>query len=414
MLRVAVLLACASAPSFCQLPLPAGQSPVDQTAILQRAIDGLPPAGVLDCQGASYLVTALYLKSDMVIRNCHLAAFPGAVDFAAPVTIDGRGHPVSDILIQNVHVTGNRHDQTNIGYAGQEDGGRHCFRILGWVANLVIESSSGSYCASDGIAFVSYGVSSSDSDLPFRHITVRNSAFSFNRRQGVSADGLNDATFDNVSFSDNGTTLQGGREGDRCASSAGQCYGTGFWYEDYQAGAAGEGLSNIVFARCIFRNNFQRSMFFYTRSRPSATGYQPRGKIRIVNSYLDAGVMPLAEDYALQFQVDDGLIGSGALFQDITIQNTSMDGSLGLHQAANVSVISSIITTRLPWLGYAADSTNITLQSIQPPGKQLYASLDPYGQSNPVVTYIPVQASAQPPALSFPDLQLFRDELFYK
>ena len=239
----------------------------DQTALVQRMIDVLPPAGVLDCQGASYVVSALQLKSNMTMQNCYFQTLPGAVDFAAPVTVDGRTQPISNIVISNVNVYGNRGGQTNIGYTQQENGGRHCFRILGYVSNLVVENSSGSYCAGDGIEFFSYGVSSSDNpaDLPFQNIVVRNSSFAFNRRHGASFDGMNGGTFENVVFSNNGTPVPGGLEGDLCTSAGDPCFGTGVWYEDYRAGTAGEGLNNIVFSRCIFRNNFQRSMYFLTR-----------------------------------------------------------------------------------------------------------------------------------------------------
>ncbi len=60
-----------------------------------------------------------------------------------------------------------------------------------------------------------------------------------------------------------------------------------------------------------------------------------------------------------------------------------------------MNVISSAINTNLAWLGYAADATNISFLDVQPVGKQLSASMDPYGQANAIVTYsaTPVSAS---------------------
>lgn len=361
----------------------------DKTAALQQEIDALGVNGVLDCGGSISMVTTLLLKSKMTIRNCDFETMPGSTDFAAPVTADGRGQAIDGLTIQNVHVMGNRHLQTNIGYSGQEDGGRHCFRLLGRVTNVLIENSSGSYCASDGIALVSYGVSLSDnpSDLPFQHIVVRNSAFFSNRRQGASGDGLNDVTFQNVTFSDNGNTEPGGAEGDQCASTGGQCYGTGFWYEDYTPTSGGEGLNSLVFSKCIFHGNYQRSLYFLTHTQPSAPGYQARGNVRILNTYLDAGASPLTEDYALQFQVDDSLAGQGAMFQNIDIENTSMDGSLGMRGTADVWLASSMINTSLQWFGYAAYATNIAFRDVMPSAKQLSITFAPSGSNNPVVSY---------------------------
>src|SRR5262245_52865295 len=102
---------------------------VDQTSVLQSAIDALPVNGVLDCENRRYVVSALQLKSNITLQNCELETAPGSIDFAAPVTIDGRTASKSNIVIENVHVRGNRHAQSNIGYAGEEDGGRHCFRL---------------------------------------------------------------------------------------------------------------------------------------------------------------------------------------------------------------------------------------------------------------------------------------------
>ncbi len=317
--RSFALLICILIAALCPGLLSAIQPSTDQTALIQQMIEVLPPAGILDCQGASYLVTSLQLKSNMTIQNCYFQTTPGAVDFAAPVTVDGRSQPISNVVIRNVNVYGNRGGQTNIGYSGQENGGRHCFRILGYVSNLLVEHSTGSYCAGDGIAFISYGVSLSDNpaELPFQNIVVRNSSFTFNRRQGGSADGMNNATFENIIFSNNGTTIPGGLEGEQCNSAGVQCFGTGFWYEDYRTGTAGEGLNNITFSRCIFRDNFQRSLFFYSREQPSAGSYQPRAGIQILNSYLDAGAQPLAEDYAIQFQVEAPWMVRGRSFRTL-------------------------------------------------------------------------------------------------
>ena len=362
---------------------------VDQTRELQSAIDSLPVNGILDCGNRSYVVAALQLKSNMTLQNCEFETTPGAIDFAAPVTIDGRSGNKSNIVIENVHVRGNRHAQSNIGYAGEEDGGRHCFRLLGNVSNVGINRSSGTNCASDGIALVSYGVKTSDKpdELPFQHITIRNSDFSFNRRHGASADGIRDLSFYNVTFSHNGTSLTGGLEGDRCASSGGLCYGTGFWYEDYRPGIAGEGMHGLSFSHCTFRQNFQRSIFIYTRGLPSVTGFKPRSGLRILNSYLDSGAQPLAEDYALQFQVEDPLIGTSAVFQDVFIQDTFFEGSLGFRQVANVSVNSSQIQTRIPYMGYAAYSTDFTFRNVQASGKLLATALDPGGRNSTLVSY---------------------------
>jgi hypothetical protein len=370
------------------VPPPAPTSTaVDQTAEFQKSIDSLAVNSVLDCGSQRYFVVALQLKSGITLQNCRFQTSPGALDFASPITLDGRSAAISNVIIRNVQVDGNRHSQTNIGYSGEEDGGRHCFRLLGNVSNVLIENSSGTNCASDGIALVSYGVSQSDSALPFQNIVVRNSAFSSNRRHGGSADGISGLTFENVTFSENGTTVPGGSQGDQCASSGGTCYGTGFWYEDYATTVAGEGLNDLLFSRCIFRNNYQRSLFFYARGLSSAPDFQVRGPVRILNSYLDSGAQPLAEDYAIQFQVDESLVGQGPAFQNILVQNSVLSGSVGFRAVASVALNSSDIKTSVPYAGFSAYSTQIAFSNAQLYGKQLAASMDPSGGNSPLVTY---------------------------
>jgi hypothetical protein len=373
------------------LPLP------DSTRELQSVIDSIPPDGVVDCRGKHYRVSALFLHPRMTIQNCWFDSVPGTLDLVSPITIDGRVAPVSGVTIRNVHVYGNRHEQTAIGISGEENGGRHCFRLLGVVSDVLIEDSSGTHCASDGIALVSYGLSATDdpSQLPFQRIVIRNSDFSFNRRDGASADGAHALTFDRVTFTYNGTSLPGGAEGDGCVTSGGLCFGTGFWYEDYRTGTAGEGLDDITFVGCVFRQNYQRSMFFFSRERQSAPGFQPRGGVRILNSYLDSGQQPLAEDYAIQFQVDDGLVGQGAVFQDVNIENSTLKGSVGLRQVSQFTVSTSQVQTTLPYLGYSAYSSDLILRNVHPPAKPIAASLNPEGGDTVSVIYIDAAMSNQ-------------------
>jgi hypothetical protein len=370
---------------------------LNSDAELQRTIDSLPPDGTLDCQGGHYTVTALLLHSRMTMQNCWLHAAPGSTDLVSPITIDGRSTPKTGIAIRNVHVDGNRHAQSNIDYAGEENGGRHCFRLLGVVSDVLIEDSSGNFCASDGLALVSYGVSASDQPdrLPFQRITVRNTDFSYNRRHGASVDGVHTLTFDNVTFSFNGVTVSGGAEGDQCVMSGEQCFGTGFWYEDYRPEVAGEGLNDVTFVRCVFRMNYQRSLFFISRGRQLSPEFQPRSNIRILNSYLDSGQLPLAEDYAVQFQVDEPLVGLGAVFRGVTIENTALNGSLGMRQLEQLTVSASQIRTRLPYLGYSAYSNDLTFRATSPDNKSIAASLTPNGGSGVSVTYFEAQLTVE-------------------
>src|SRR5271156_4412719 len=109
--RSFALLICAALAGLHPGLLPAAgpgsdQTSTDQTSLVQQMIDVLPPAGVLDCQGASYLVSALQLKSNMTLQNCYFRTTPGTVDFAAPVTVDGRTQPIGNVVIRNVNVYG--------------------------------------------------------------------------------------------------------------------------------------------------------------------------------------------------------------------------------------------------------------------------------------------------------------------
>src|ERR1700755_2304935 len=94
--RCGALLAVLSLFSFQLL------SAQDSTALVQNAINALPPYGVIDCGGASYMVGRVNLKSRMTIKNCNFTTSPSSIPFTVPMTMDGSAAPISEVTILNV------------------------------------------------------------------------------------------------------------------------------------------------------------------------------------------------------------------------------------------------------------------------------------------------------------------------
>ena len=162
----------------------------DDTAPLQAAIDALPLGATLDGGRREFIVTEIKIRNDMRLENISLKAKGGAVDFKSPITIDGTVSPKKNIVLSNVHINGNRINQTSI-LAASEDGGRHGIRMIGACENILIERSSANYCAGDGIElFSSISATGDDNNYVFKNVRIRDCEFSHNRRHGMSGDSI--------------------------------------------------------------------------------------------------------------------------------------------------------------------------------------------------------------------------------
>lgn len=242
--------------------------------------------------GATYVVGTLNVGSNTVIRDANFMTVAGNFDFTSPITIDGTTSAKTNILIENVNINGNRANQTNITTA-TEDGGRHGFRILGYVSNLTIRDSSATYCAGDGIELFSNGATSaSDLNFAFQNVLIENCTFNWNRRHGGSADSLQNVTFRKITAQNNGKDLNttdpystGTRGARNPLSLAGNLYGGPMDIEGY---GIGSNIWGLLIEDCDLTLNVRPLLIIDQDA--SVAGWRTRRDITVRRCKLDPGM----------------------------------------------------------------------------------------------------------------------------
>lgn len=345
-------------------------SGTDDTQILQKYIDALPAGGVLDGGGQTFIVTSLALKSNITVKNFNFLTKPGAPDFSSPITIGkyNASKTVSNIKIVNVHIDGNRENQPSIGTA--EDGGRHGFRLIGYVSDVEIDGCSANYCGTDGICIFT-GTGNKKTWPRFSNIVVKNSNFNYNRRHGGSADSIFGMQFIYCKFNENGRDLPGVtvdtplNHGLRGATAYGSQYGNGFDVETYGSGYQ---VRDVAFVRCEALQNVRAGILFYEIANQQAIDFVPSRQIRIEQCSLDNGVS--SNLFALDFTSTLENKTGPSVLQDIAISGNTVVGQLGLRCVEDVTIFGGSVSTSVSRLGNADNARRVYVAaSVQRNGK---------------------------------------------
>lgn len=375
----------------------AGTFTVDCTAAIQAAIDSAPTGVAIEGNGKKYLVTTLKPKSYCTIQNFNLKTKGGTTDFVAPITInyDQTGTLFTDITIRNVHIDGNRVNQLNVDYptpAG-EDGGRHGFRILGHVENLLIEDCSANFCATDGIEFLS--IAAYTANPSFKNITVVRTSFNWNRRHGGSHPAAENIKFIDCQFNDNGQNLGPGYpvyDGGHGASVAGVLYGNG--YDMEQGGATGQS-TNAYWEGCQMLRNAESGFLAYDPSVQTDPGFVANTNINLINCLIGKGTVG-ATDYAIIITSSIAGTALGAVFKQVNMINNVLTGRILLRACDVVTIDEGYISSTGSDIGQLDNATNVIVGTTQTAG-QIFAS------TASTVSYvaIPVQGTWIPLVAAF-------------
>lgn len=324
-----------------------GDGLADDTAAIQAAIDSLPVGGVVHGAGKKFTVKSLKLKSHMTFMNMNLVTKAGAENLVSPITIDGRTEPKNNIRVLNVVVDGNRANQTDI-TASAEDGGRHGFRLIGKMSEILIGECQAHNCGTDGIEiFSDTSVGPTDSTFVFSNITLRNFIGNGNRRHGMSADSIANSVLIGCEFNSNGldlNTTDAGTHGNRGArvsmSLANPLYGNGIDFEGYGLGSS---INTLRLQSVTARGNARAGVLFYDPSSLTAPGFARRQKIWISDSYFDAGVDVSRSGAALEFTSTVAAEGTGILYDGVYVANTRLDGALWTRCVNNLRFEGDIV-----------------------------------------------------------------------
>ena len=364
-----------------------GDGVTDDTLSWQAAVDACPPGGTVDGVGATYLVSTINLHSDMTVQNARFLTLPGAVDMVSPITIgayyDTELH--HSITVRNVHVDGQRSQQTGIG--GMEDGGRHGFRIVGRVRDILIEDSSATHCASDGLSiFHGSGMGAylrPDTGIA-TDIRVLRSTFTWNRRHGASYDSLDGALFEDCKFNDNGLDINGGAtEGDQGDTLDGWTYGNGIDAEEYSKDTW---TGNVRHVRCEMLRNAKAGYLAWQGANDAGIpGWVARSGYHFIECRMGRGQGLSATSAAIEVTPAAGDRAKGMYFDDVQIVDCTIDGTVWVRSAGKVQHRGGTITgnslLQMGGLEYvAAGSVDVptrgALTYITPSSTVRYAPLD--------------------------------------
>lgn len=327
----------------------------DDTAVIQTAIDALASGGIINGEGLTYAVGNLWLKSNMTMLNFDLVELDGSATDFSPVnigndltTVNGSHNStagaaartasiaspgIQNVIIDNVHIDGNRAGQTNVDYNtegvenAQRDGGRHGFCLKGFTTNVTIRNSSANYCATDGI-LIYRGLHTwqtiSETNPTHVNLTVRNCDFGWNRRHGGAGDSIAGAVFKDCTFNDNGQTINGGATIGEVGARVGvNHYGNGFDMEGYGLSSR---VSDIRFDRCELLRNIRDGLLMYDIVDHDLASFLPRTAVFVHRCTLDHGTDNVNGDQAMTFTSTIGNRAKARLYTDVIVHDCDIDG----------------------------------------------------------------------------------------
>jgi len=304
----------------------------DCTSRMQEMADEAAAIGaVIDGYSQQYNVGTIKWPSGSKVQNLRLKCIAATFDFTAPVTIDGISSPKRGYRFRNVHVDGNRESHTAI-ETTIEDGGRHGWRLIGRISDLLAVNCSAIGCAGDGLALYSGKArGTEDTDPCFRDIIFINFVSEGNRRHGWSADSFANLRFIGGSWRRNGKDLSEtdaysvGMRGARSdGTPSGNLYGRPFDVEDYGIGSGWDGLW-INGADC--RENVTGVLIHaHVNSDPLAAGFSTRKNLYMRSCQLDEPSNRW-RGFPLQIYSSWGASGgTGLVFENLNFVGNHMSG----------------------------------------------------------------------------------------
>ncbi len=342
-----------------------GNGVTDDTVAIQAAIDALPTGYALEGLGLTYVVKACNLKSNMTLQNFNFITKAGAVpaEYWSPVTIGANGDTSlrENIIVRNVHVNGNRLNNMTGSVAYAEDGGKHGFRMIGNINNVLLENCSAQYCGSYG--FFGYrGLNTAA--LPFNDIAtitnlrMVNCVGRYNKAHGAAFDAVQYLRIENSMFTHNGLAYGADPAG---LTLGGNAYGSGIDFEGYGIGSF---IGEVDVMDTDLRHNGAKSILVTDPVSTSDPRFAIRSGINFTDCLMDTGSEATRFDptVALQITAPFANWANGSIYKNVVVQGGRIDGEIWFACVDDM-VLAPIQVITTGTLGAAYYCNRITCQT---------------------------------------------------
>jgi len=336
---------------------------IDSTEKLQDKINKLGKGGIFDGENKTYYVTALWLKSNITVKNLNLVAIPtdfsdvsvlnigndlstnrfnrskeGVQSMQASQSIIG----ISNIRLKNISIDGSRSKQKKLRQEDR-DGGKHGINIKGFVSNIYIDDVRIKNCATDGIAIyrgLHTNLISGAEKQASKNIQIKNLVSRDNRRHGGSGDSIENFVCDNCTFINNGFNVgNSNEEGAKGAIYLGKLYGNGWDMEGYGIGSR---ISEVKFINSRFTDNAGAGLVFYDTSDQSDENFIQRENISLINCIFDTGKYNPVGDFCLTFSSTiQNKTHAIKLYSNILVKDCTLRGRVILRSCDRISFLNT-------------------------------------------------------------------------
>jgi hypothetical protein len=269
-----------------------GDGVVDDTAAIQAALNS--GAKIITGVLGTYLVTTLYPKSNQVFRDINLKE-KGSVSVVSfkPVIkvggiIGGVVQTVTNLVLENIKIDGNRSNLQIIDVLSGEDGGMHGFNISDGSNNIKIINCEANYCGTAGL--IIHSEIAGPALYPVKNIYIENFIATYNRQHGIFCDSFDSVYMTNIVSNNNAQTIASGypdTNGNTAFKNLGVPYGSGIDLECY-VGNPNSYFKNFYADGMICRNNATECMI-YAPPVVNAVAEIPAENIFLKDVYFEKG-----------------------------------------------------------------------------------------------------------------------------
>ena len=333
----------------------------DAAPLLNARCEGRP--------GRVYNVSVVRWRTGARAKSLNLKTVATATPtMTCPFLIDGLQEPVSDVVLEDCSVDGNRVNQLAMDVT-PGDGARFGFWIAGRASNIKLIRPKAWYCGTDGLFLYGWGLgfpskasTANATDYLIRDILVVDPDLQWNGRHGGSGESAKGVTISGGVIKNNGEDMPGfpstdygcggnARRYGGAGGMAGLKYGRGWDWESY---GVGTGYEDITMSGIDMSDNAGGSLLFYHRLEP---GYAPIKNIAVRNCRLTDNSTLVGEGSVVLAPMlpDAGLyMGKDIIFDGVILSENHYDGTgIAILNADNVSVTGGRAIVRSPAFAFA-------------------------------------------------------------